>query len=194
MSARRGFTLVEILIALAVIGIFVSIALPEVQRSTRRAAVRAASSELRTIFNLARARAVAYNRNCGIKFSEVGKIWVFAVYDDGDGDGVRNDDITKKIDRIVGAPRVVLPESRMVTIGVLPETIRDPDGDKLTATSSPVVFGKSTICSFSALGSSSPGTIYITDKRDSIYAVRVFGTTAKVRVLRYDRGTKRWVS
>jgi hypothetical protein len=105
---------------------------------------------------------------------------------------VRNDDIKKGIDRRVGFPRPVLRESKIVTIGLLPMTIVDPDGDKLLPDKSPVQMGRSEICSFSELGESTSGTIYITDGRE-IYAVRVFGATAKVRTLRYDAATRKWV-
>lgn len=194
MSRRDGYSLIELLIVLGIIGIMILVALPVTTKLQRRAALRAASTELRGIFQLARSRAIAHSANCGIKFFQIANVWVFALYDDGDGDGVRNDDITRGTDRMVTTPRVVLPESPAITIGVLAESIRDPDGDRLTAKSSPIVFGRSTICSFSPLGASTPGTIYITDRRSDLYAVRVYGTTAKVRMLRYDRGTKRWVS
>jgi hypothetical protein len=44
------------------------------------------------------------------------------------------------------------------------------------------------------LGESTPGTIYITDRGLDLYAVRVYGATAKIRVLRYVPATKKWVA
>lgn len=187
-----GFTLLELLTVLSIIGLMVLVAVPAFATLRRKALLRAASIELRSIFHLARMRAIARSTNCGLKFMLLGGEWHFAVYDDADGDGVRNDDIAEGIDKLVKPPRVVFPTSPVVRIGLLEKTIRDPDGDRLIAGTSPVRFNRSAICSFSPLGESTPGTIYLTDRGQDLYAVRVYGATAKIRVLRYDHGTGRW--
>jgi hypothetical protein len=160
----------------------------------RRMALRIAAGELRAVFHLARMRVISRGQNCGLKFLMMGGEWRFAVYDDGDGDGIRNDDIVKGVDRLVHPPRVVLRESGIVTIGLLAEKIKDPDGDPLPPTKTPIHFNRSTICSFSPLGESTPGSIYITDRCDGLWCVRVYGASAKIRTLRYDREVKRWLS
>jgi len=182
----------ELLVILSIVGLMVLVSIPAFGKMRRRALLRAASIELRSIFHLARSRAIARSANCGLKFVMLGGEWHFALYDDTDGDGVRNDDIAKGIDRIVKPPRVVFPTSPLIRIGLLDQTIRDPDGARLTPQTSPVRFNRSAICSFSPLGESTPGTIYLTDRGEDLYAVRVYGATAKIRVLRYDRGTGRW--
>jgi prepilin-type N-terminal cleavage/methylation domain-containing protein len=187
---RNGYSLAELLIALAIIGLFVSIGLPSLARLNRRTALRAAAGELRSIFHMTRMRAITRGTNCGIKFIDTGDEWQFAIYDDGDRDGVRNDDIYRGIDRRVTAPRPVLRESRAVTIGLIEGSIDDPDGEPLDE--SPVRFGRSAICSFSPYGEATSGTIYLTDRELELYAVRVYGATAKIRTLRYDIDSERW--
>lgn len=187
----RGYTLIEILTTVAIIGMVLMVTLPAFGSMRRRSAVRAATAELRNTFHLHRSRAIATGVNCGMKFSLLAGQWHYTVYDDGDGDGVRNDDIKSGKDPMVAPPRVVFPESgRAVSIGLLSEKVKDPDGDVLK---SPVAFGNSKICSFSRLGQSTPGTIYLTDRGRELFAVRVYGATAKIRVLRYDRKAKVWV-
>ncbi len=48
------------------------------------------------------------------------------------------------------------------------------------------------ICSFSPLGESTPGSIYLWDGRDRMAVVRVYGRTGKVRTLYYRRGERGW--
>lgn len=190
--AQRGYSLVELLTAVAILAVLVLVSVPAFASMRRRSAVRLASYELRTIFHLTRSRAIARNAHAGLRFTKLGSTWHFAVYDDGDRDGVRSDDIARGTDRIVAPPRVVLRESTLATIGLLPQTVTDPDGDRLLPTASPVVFNRSQLCSFSPLGEATPGTIYITDRFGELYAVRVYGATAKMRVLRYDVLRRRW--
>ena len=189
---QYGYSAVELLVVAVIIGTIVTAAVPSFLTLNRRSALRAASAELRSIFHLARSRAIARGAKTGLKFVRLGSEWHFAIYDDGDRDGVRNDDIRRGVDRLVAPPRVVFPSTRAVTIGLLDETIRDPDGKRLPPSRSPVHFNRSAICSFSPLGSSTPGTVYLTDRDGGLFAVRVYGTTAKIRVLRYDRRTRRW--
>lgn len=191
MRRRNGYTLVDLLIVLAILGLILAVAVPNFTKMRNRMALRAAAGELRATFHLVRMRAIARGANTGIKFVQLGGEWQFIQYEDGDGDGVRNDDIKKGIDVPLTPPRVVFREARNVTIGLLDVPVKDADGDPVK---SPVMFNNSTICSFTPLGQSTPGTIYITDGDGDLWCVRVYGASAKIRTLRYDRGKKKWVA
>lgn len=188
--SQRGYSLAEALTVVAILGLLLLVTVPAFASINRRMALRAATADLRALFHETRSRAIATSRNHGLKFSEIGGVWHLAVYEDGDGDGVRNDDIKKNIDRLLEPPRVVFRESRAISIGLLKnKSIKDPDGDPLTQ---PIAFNASTICSFSPIGAATPGSIYLTDKKD-LWCVRVYGATARIRVLRYDASKKRWI-
>ena len=190
MSNRNGYSLTELLIVLAILGLMAAVTLPNFQKMQRRIALRSAAGELRSIFHLVRMRAISRNTNTGLKFLMLAGQWHFATYEDGDRDGVRNDDISKGIDRLIAPPRIVFSQSRLVTIGLIDVAVKDPDGDPVK---SPVAFNNSAICSFSPMGESTPGTIYITDGDGDLWCVRVYGASAKIRTLRYDRAKKKWV-
>jgi type II secretion system protein H len=189
-SRRHGFSLLELLVVVAIVGLVASVTLPNFAKMRRRAALRSAAGELRSVFHLARMRAISSGTNTGLKFVMLGGAWHFATYEDGDRDGVRNDDIKSGVDRMIAPPRVVLSQSRVVTIGLIDIPVKDPDGDLVK---SPVAFNNSAICSFTPVGESTPGTIYLTDADGDLWCVRVYGATAKIRTLRYDREKKKWI-
>ncbi len=189
---QDGTTLIELLVVIVIIGIIVMCAVPAFANYRRQASVVAAANEMRSLLRSVRSRAIAHGRNAGVKFVKSGNNWTYSLYDDGNGNGIANADITKKIDRRYFGPAVVMPSFRTASISLLPKTIRDPDGDKLQPTDNALQFGVSTICSFSVLGSGTPGTVYISDGVNHLYAVRVYGATGKVRMLRYDDGQQKW--
>ena len=127
-----------------------------------------------------------------MKFFLDGDEWTYSIYDDGDRDGVRNDDIRRGVDPRVTPARPVLAEAKFAKIGLPRMRIVDPDGDPLYPDDSPVKFNQSTLASFSPIGESTPGTIYVTENGGSVFAIRVFGATAKIRTLRYDAKSRKW--
>jgi prepilin-type N-terminal cleavage/methylation domain-containing protein len=186
-----GYSLIELLTVVAIIGLIALCAVPAFANYRRRMSVMAAADQLRGIFRLARSRAIALNRNVGVKFI-AGREWTYAIYEDGNGNGVLNDDIARGIDRRIFGPAVVMPSFHIATIGLLTVTVKDPDGDALKPDASPVQFGRSTICSFSPVGSGTPGTVYLIDGGGQLWAARCTGAGGRVRVLRYDGGRKKW--
>jgi prepilin-type N-terminal cleavage/methylation domain-containing protein len=186
-----GYTLLELLTVLAILGLMVVCSIPAFGNYRRRMSIIAASEQFRSILRATRARAIASGRNAGVKFIS-GTEWTYAIYEDGDGDGVRNDDITRGTDRRTFGPAIVMPSFHIATIGLLKTTVKDPDGDPLKPDASPVQFGRSTICSFSPIGSGTPGTLYLIDGGGQLWAARVHGSGGRVRVLRYNDGLKKW--
>ena len=188
----HGHTLLELLAVLAILGILLCIALPAFANYRRRNSVIAASRELEATLRVVRSRAIARSAYAGIKFTGDGGAWSFAVHDDGDNDGIRNDDIRNGVDPIAVPAAPLMPQLQVARIGLLPYAIKDPDGDPLPPSNSPVAFGSSTICSFSPTGAGTPGSIYVTDDLGVLYCIRVLGASGRIRVLRYDAPKKKW--
>ena len=192
MEPRLGFTLVELLIGMAIIGLIVAVAAPAFVTLNRHAAAHAAANEFRSIFSRCRSRAITRGMSSGVKFTRVHGVWMYALYDDGNGDGIHNADIAAGTDRMVEPPRRVLDASSLASISLPSVRIKDPDGDWLPPSRPPVQFNRSTLASFSPLGAGTPGSIYLTDRHGETYAVRVLGASARVTLLRYDWNAKRW--
>lgn len=189
---QSGYTITELLTVIAIIGMFSAIAMPSWLTLQRHAAVRAAGEELQSVFRAARMRAIASGRNVGVRFTKSGTTWMYALYDDRNGNGIKTAEINSGVDKMIARPTRVLNTVRYATIATPAKTIFDPDGDKLQPTDSPVQFGSSAICSFSPIGAATSGTIYLTDSNGEIWCARVYGASARVRLLRYTGG-KTWV-
>ena len=117
----------------------------------------------------------------------------WSLYRDGDGDGVLSQDIESGVDPRVGPARQLAHLGRQVRFGFPPgPPPRDP-GDprrRLDRLDDPIRFNRSDLASFDPLGGATPGSIYLTDGRHQLAAVRVLGVTGRVRVLVYDAGAR----
>jgi prepilin-type N-terminal cleavage/methylation domain-containing protein len=188
MDRQRGQTLLELMVVLGVIALFSMIGIYAADLGMRQASLLGGTSELRAVFHETRMLAVARNRNVAIKFRDVGDTWTWTVYEDGDGDGVLNDDIKKKIDRPLGRPRRF--DHSPAVIGVPTYEVPDPlKPGALLSERQPVRFGTSTLCSFSRQGEATNGSIALTDGTRATI-IRVHGTTGRIDVHRWDG--KRW--
>jgi len=188
-----GATAVEILAVVAIVGIVIALAAPGVAQLQASVAVRSAASETTTAFLLARAYAIRRGVSVGLKFRKNGDRYEWTLYRDGNGNGLRTAEILRGIDRPVG---VYLPWTRGdVRPAILPDApVPDPSnpGRALDRLNDPIRFNASDICSFSSVGESTPGSVFLWDGKDRMAAVRVYGRSAKIRILYYRRGEPAW--
>ena len=192
---RNGYQLLEAIVGTAIVMIVAGILMPPLLRLADGRRVRLAAAELSSVLNEARANAIRYSCNVGVKFLIEGDRVRFALFRDGDGDGVRSGDIDSGVDPPLGLPRTLTHLGRHIRFGFPPgRAPRDP-GDphrRLRRLDDPIRFNRSDIASFGPLGTSTPGSLYFTDGRRELAVVRVFGRTGKVRVLLYDPEREVW--
>ena len=185
----RGYSLVELLVIMAIIAIMVLVCIPSAMAMRERAAMSAATGDIRGVFALARAQAIARGRNVAVKFMIIDGKWQYAFYVDGNDNGVRNAEIVKGIDPLIKPYETVLRGTSAGWIGMPKITVPNPTASGvIKPNASPIRFGTSTICSFSAIGSATSGSMFLTGGSDTAVVLIVYGPTARIRMMRLIGG------
>jgi hypothetical protein len=191
--SQAGLALPELLLWMAVAAWFFAMISEGATRLEEAVAIRSAVHETTVAFYRARSCAISRNRNVGVKFRKNGPRHEWTVYADGNGNGVLSSEIASGVDPGMG---VYLPWSRNDVLPGIMTGIRVPDpgnpGHYLDHIDDPIRFNSSDICSFSGMGESTPGSVYLWDGRDRMAVVRVLGSTARIRTLYYRRGERGW--
>jgi hypothetical protein len=158
------------------------IGIPRGWRLKEEYKLRGASLYMRSLMRHVRAKAAAENRYAGIVFEEAEGDPVFAIHLDGNGNGIRRREILSGVDMRIGEPSRLSETFSGVRYG------KPPLGSD--AGFPGLRIGRSHILSFSPLGQSTSGTLFLSNRFGSVHAVVVFGATGRVRVQRFVRG--RW--
>jgi hypothetical protein len=114
---------------------------------------------------------------------------------DADGDGIRRRSVAEGRDPAGAAyrlardhPGVRLGRPAWPRIREIP-----PSRGSIGADEPTVRFGASRMTVFEPEGHATPGSLFVTDGRDALCAVVVYGVTARVQVWCYDRAQSAWV-
>jgi type II secretory pathway pseudopilin PulG len=195
VAASKGFTLAELLGVLAIVAMTVAVALPAAAMLRDGGRAAAGARTMATILSAQRWKSVAGHRVRGLQFRKVGTSWSWREVADGNGNGLRSAEITRGIDPVLTPDDALERQVPDVKLGFPPGgpyPEAPPGTETLSAGDDPVRFGRSDLVSFSPFGSASSGTVYVTDGRSGLFAVVLFGPTARLRVWRYRPLEQRW--
>jgi len=194
-SGSSGASLAEALVVTALLAAAALAAAPAVARLREAGRAGSAARSLAAKLREQRFRGIAQRRACGLHFEKLSEGWVFREVVDGNGNGLRTAEIRSGADPTVAGPfrveglvtgaRLGLPPG-----GPFPEI--PPATGSIPSSADPVQFGASDVVSFSPLGASSSGTLYVTDGASALSAIVVYGPTARIRVLRYEPSEGAW--
>jgi hypothetical protein len=191
---QRGQTLVETVIVLVLMGLISIIALPALGTARRRAALGKVTEQVRSQMWRARSNAMMSGRATALVFDRnANGAWRCTVVQDGDGDGVRRSDIVSGCDYQVG--KVMELESNRARLGFVQGCdIPDPGGTGVLGGDfeDPVRAGPGNILTFAPGGSATSATLYFSDGHEMMRAIRIYGVTGRLRVLRWQVGWDRW--
>lgn len=191
-----GYTLLDLLIVVAILGFVAAVIYPPFVRTTSSLRLQLAAQQMAGTMRLARAYAIRHNANVAVKFrTEDDGTMTYALYRDGDGDGVRNHDIESGNDPQVWAPRRLSYFNRDIRVGIPPgRPPRHPGNParRLDRLDDPIKFNRSDLASFSPLGTATPGSIYLCDDYRHLMVVRTYHISGKVTILSYDETAETW--
>jgi hypothetical protein len=138
-------------------------------RSRALAATQYVASRMR----LARAQAVSRAAVVAVRFEDTAAGMTIAVFIDGNRNGVRMQDIQSGADAPLDPPIALSALFPGVTLELPPSM--------------------SQLFSFTPSGTATSGSVYVSGRDGSRFAVRVLGVTARARVLRYIPARDIWI-
>jgi type II secretory pathway pseudopilin PulG len=192
---QKGFQLTELTIVFALLACMMLLGAPDLLRGSGDLRLRLAADELVGVLRLARSWAVRNDANVAVKFRTAPDGTVtFTLYRDGNGNGVLTADINSGKDPQVEPARRLSNFGRGIGFGFPPgppPTDPGSPGHRLTP-GDPIRFNSSDLASFSPLGTSTPGSLYLTDGVNRCAVVRLANRAGTVRILLYDAAKQVW--
>jgi len=188
---HRGYSVLELVFVLSLSLTVAAAAVPQFQNGLDGYRAAGAARYIAGRLQRARMEAVLRSVEVALRFSSSGAGFSYAVYVDGNGNGVLSTDIQSGVDRMIVAPERLRDNFAGVDFGAIPG-LPPVDAGGTPPGSNPVRLGSGSSASFSPDGTSSSGSLYILGARNTQFVVRLYGETAKVRVLRFDNGTHQW--
>ncbi len=185
-SKEAAYSLVELMVVVLLMTIVAGISLPKGWDLAKEYRLRGAAHYFRGLFRQVRSEAAVKGRYTAIVFDEIEGEPVLSLYIDGNYNGVRRADIRSGVDRRIRDYWRLSDYFSGVRYG-------SPPGDGGTGEQPsfpPLRFGRGRILSFSPIGTSTSGTLFLSNGQGFIYAVIVLGGSGRVRLARYRAG--RW--
>lgn len=166
-------------------------AAPPLRHATDNLRAVSAARYVATRLQRARLEAITRSADVALRFVSGPSGYAFSVYVDGNRNGVLSYDIQAGIDRRLGSVERLPDNFPGVDFGTLPG-LPAIDAGGTPPGSNPIRLGSSGSASFSAMGTSSTGTLYVKGNGNQQLAIRIYGETGKTRIVKYDIRTRRW--
>jgi type II secretory pathway pseudopilin PulG len=187
-----GYTLVELVFVMALAVTVGAVAIPGITASIDDSRAVGATRYMSSRLQHARMAAVARSADVALKFVDSGDGgYAYTTYVDGNGNGIRAPDIERGVDRILHPPERLSDSFYGVDFGVRPGLPAVDSGGSAPG-SDPIRLGNADILTFTPIGTSSSGSLYILGRGGAQYVIRIFGESGKTRVLRFDARANRW--
>jgi hypothetical protein len=192
---NAGATVLELMFVVGLVAVVSSMTVASAAEWRARTRSTGAARLVLAQVRLARAYAVKDGVNVGVVFRADSRgEQVFRLYRDGNDNGVRQADIDRGTDLPIGAA-VRLSDTFSGTSLQVPVTLPAiEDGGSVAAGSNPIrLSGGGAILSCSPFGSATSGTLYVAGTRGEAFAIRILGTTGRLRLFEFNAASGDWV-
>ncbi|HEX9724663.1 MAG TPA: prepilin-type N-terminal cleavage/methylation domain-containing protein [Vicinamibacteria bacterium] len=179
-SGRKAYGLIEMMVAMTILAIVAAIALPRGWGLVKEYRLRGAAYYFRGLIREVRAHAAAKSLYTGIVFDEIDGEPELSLHVDGNDNGIRRADVRSGVDPRIRGPWRLSDQFPGVRYG-------SPSSSGGT-TFPPLRIGRGRILSFSPIGTSTSGTLFLSNEQGFQYAVIILGTSGRVRLARYRGG------
>ena len=191
MRSDQGFTFTELLFAIGVASVLSAAAVPQLLAGLDEWRTRGAVRYLSSRLYRARMEAAVRNADTAVRFVAAGPAVEYFTIVDGNRNGVRAADVQTGVDRVVDHKERLADRFAGVEFGTLPD-LPPVDASGAAPGTDPIRLGSSDMVTFTPLGSSSPGSLYVRGRGQVQYVVRMFAETGRIRILRYYPATREW--
>ena len=186
--------MLELIFVLALLILTAAIALPSILGGLDEARAAAAAHHIAALVRLTRVQAATRSTRVGLRFEREGATYRYAVYVDGNGNGLRSRDIRRGIDKPITPVERIGDRFPGVALGVAAGVTRISGGGGMMRGDDPVRLGSADTLTFSPLGTATSGTIFLRSRTGRQYAVRVLGATGRTRLLQFRHETGLWTA
>ncbi len=174
-----GSSLPEVVILLGVMAALLHAVAPEWVRWRQWQRVEGAADEIALLVSALRVRSASTGQAFGVRFRADPPDLEWDIIMDGDGDGIRSEDVRRGIDVVVAGPHVLSVRYPGVRVG-LPPGVRPPSGGTLPADG--VAFGRADLLAVHPEGTTSSGSVYLCDRWERCAGVRLHGASGRIQV------------
>ncbi len=190
-----GLSLPELLVVVTLAGLALAFVMPSFGSIHSDVRLAAGTRQMVSILQAQRWNSIAGNRFHGLFFERDAAGWSWFEVEDGNGNGLSTEEVHRGIDRKRSGPHR-LGDLAPATLLGYPATGRvgriPPRRGWIDTHSDPIRFGPSNLVAFSPKGSSSSGTLFVTDGRRGLMAIVLYGRTGRLRVWRWHSEENRW--
>jgi len=191
-ATERGTALIDVLAALGLSAVLVAIAVPVVGGTLDREHVIIGTHYLAATVQRARLESLKRASTVAVRIEMLDGRTAVQLFTDGNGNGVLQRDIDRRIDPPLSSAEWLDSHGRDVSVRIN-QPITDVAGSAvLNPGDDPLRIGNTALVSFSPLGSSTSGTVYVAARHGPQMAIRVYGATGRVRVLMFDAQARQW--
>jgi type II secretory pathway pseudopilin PulG len=191
MRATRGFSFIELTFVAGLMATAAALAAPGMLAGLDDLKTLGAVRYMSGILQQARMQAVLRHAEVAVRFTASGSAYEYALYIDGNGNGVRARDISSGVDHEIRRAERLSDQFAGIEFGTLPD-LPAVDSSSSPPGTDPVRLGSGSMAAFASRGTSTSGSLYVKGRRNAQYVIRVFGETGKTRILRFDLGARRW--